>query len=181
MTNITIPVEAPSEGSANIHIGESLYRSGTVQFDTITRYKYVDKNVTCLNVGKDEAEQIIAALRAVYPARKPFLGYGGTGDRSTRSDSENAVYGYPKRPELHYSGRPEVMTIDVDGVTYILCNWHDYRGWEVRRKAEGLSEPIVTLGWVVQDFPGYITAKCVGASERFTTLTNAIYWLRNRQ
>lgn len=133
---ITIPSES---GDRRVAVGQVEYDDGTVMFDidtpTLSRYQAI-----CSNVGREQAEAIIAALREAFPETskpvrpEPFSSQGMAGTKLTVSRDWNETFDRPL-PYVTVSldrdsiARPVLASIPLSEARR-LSEWLDENGFE---------------------------------------------------
>lgn len=116
---------------ASLFVGSKLNVFGNLPFD-LTTYYGGKASIACVDLTRDEAEAIVAAIQHAFPEQADL-----------------------SLPDLYDDGKggfktpvPTAQLLTVDGKEVVCVNWLDFKGWEVRRKANREGEAGLLLGWV---------------------------------
>jgi len=75
---------------------------------------------------------------------------------------------------------PAASAVTIDGQTLVLCNWLNFKGWEVRRKTFYSGQSDREVGWVRPGDLGFIAVDRDGTETRCDRVDVALRYLLTR-
>jgi hypothetical protein len=133
MTAIPITNKTGSSRGHTLYVASEPNMRGHIGFDLSTYHGSSPMGThACVDINREEAEAIVAALRTAFPAPAPEV-----------PDVE-----LPDLYENEGGPVPTAVSVELDCRSLTLVNWLDFKGWEVRRRASRDGEAGLLLGYI---------------------------------